>query len=235
MRPIERGPWPLDEDSKKKVFKKYGNARGDLIDRLGEYCSYCERSILASLAVEHMLAKDLHPHLEKEWSNFLLSCANCNSNKSVKDIQLDDYFWPDRDNTFRALAYGPDAQIKVAGGLRPEQQDRARRTLELTGLDKRPPPVNLRGSSDRRWGHRHATWSVAAFWRDWLAEDPGNEKLRQAIIKAARNSKGFWSVWMTVFEKYPEVRADFIEAFPGTSSSCFDKRANPVQRPGGAV
>ncbi len=40
MRPIERGDLPIDENGTPKIFSRYQDARGDLIDRLGEYCSY---------------------------------------------------------------------------------------------------------------------------------------------------------------------------------------------------
>ena len=42
MRPIERGEIPTDAQGQPKVFRQYKHARRDLIDRLGEYCSYCE-------------------------------------------------------------------------------------------------------------------------------------------------------------------------------------------------
>ena len=42
---------------------------------------------------------------EMDWNNFLLACPNCNSTKGNTDVVLDDYLWPDRDNTFRALKY----------------------------------------------------------------------------------------------------------------------------------
>lgn len=57
MRPIDRGMCPKDITGNIKKFSKYQDARGDLIDKLGEYCSYCEMQLDASLAVEHVQPK----------------------------------------------------------------------------------------------------------------------------------------------------------------------------------
>ena len=38
MRPVDKGAAPA-------VYTHYKNARVDLIGRLGDYCSYCERQI----------------------------------------------------------------------------------------------------------------------------------------------------------------------------------------------
>jgi hypothetical protein len=38
MRPVVRG-------ENTKIFKDYKDARRDLIEKLGEYCSYCEMRI----------------------------------------------------------------------------------------------------------------------------------------------------------------------------------------------
>jgi uncharacterized protein (TIGR02646 family) len=88
-----------------KAYKVYKTARRDLIDRLGEYCSYCETRLNASLAVEHVQPKIHHPYLELDWNNFLLACTNCNSTKGSKDVIFDDYYWVDIHNTFMAFQY----------------------------------------------------------------------------------------------------------------------------------
>lgn len=86
MRPVERGPAP-------RTYTKYGDAIGDLEERLGIYCSYCERRLPISLAIEHVVPKDLHPELEVEWTNFLLACSNCNSVKGNKPVDIDDFIY----------------------------------------------------------------------------------------------------------------------------------------------
>lgn len=61
MRPVERGDAP-------RIYRRYGDAIGDLEERLGTYCSYCERRLPVSLAVEHVVPKSLVP---KEVWNYL--------------------------------------------------------------------------------------------------------------------------------------------------------------------
>ena len=74
MRPAVRG-------ENTKVFKVHKDARKDLIDRLGQYCSYCEMLIPSSLDVEHILPQSLFRDEKTNWENFCLACTNCNSTK----------------------------------------------------------------------------------------------------------------------------------------------------------
>ncbi|TGO03282.1 hypothetical protein PN36_09260 [Candidatus Thiomargarita nelsonii] len=61
MALVEKGRLPMDGQTKQ--YSEYQQARPDLIERLGEYCSFCEGRIAANLAVEHILPKSLHPQL----------------------------------------------------------------------------------------------------------------------------------------------------------------------------
>ncbi|MEP7375997.1 MAG: HNH endonuclease [Chitinophagaceae bacterium] len=88
MRPVARGPRPKDLSGNDVTFTSYGNARGALIERMGQYCSYCNQKLPASLAVEHVQPKDPVPALELEWTNFLLGCTNCNSAKALASLIL---------------------------------------------------------------------------------------------------------------------------------------------------
>ena len=112
MRPIDRGGAPA-------TYARYEDAKQDLVNRLGSYCSYCERRIATLLAVEHIQPKALpqYAHLEREWTNFLLSCVNCNSAKLTTPIELADYLLPDRDNTFLAYSYAITGMVEVANCL----------------------------------------------------------------------------------------------------------------------
>ena len=105
MRSVQRGPRPTGNDGSRISFQKYGQAKGPLrehlIERIGEYCSYCERC--GDLHVEHVIPKSKAKNLETEWSNLLLGCVNCNSRKSNKNDSRDGYLWPDRDDTFNAF------------------------------------------------------------------------------------------------------------------------------------
>ncbi len=231
MRPIVRGSTPCDEDGTPKTFADYKLARGDLIDRLGDYCSYCGTRLPASLAVEHVRPKDPNPDLELQWDNFLLACANCNSTKGDEDVVVDEYFWPDRDNTFLAFIHTEGGLIKVNSDLTDDQKDLAQRTIDLTGLDR--TPANDPSAKDRRWENRRKAWTIAIDARqDLVAED--TESVRKWIVESAVG-RGFWSVWMTVFADDQDMRQRLLEAFPGTSRDCFDEACHPVQRPGGAL
>ena len=232
MRPVERGNHPVDARGQPKQWTEYRHARGDLIGRLGEYCSYCEMHLDAALAVEHVLPKSIHPTLKLAWKNFLLGCTNCNSSKSSKPIRLSDYFWPDVDNTYRAFIYGPGALISVNSELTPAQRQRAQQTLALTGLDK--IPTNDPAAKDRRWLNRHEAWGRAKRAKERLQCCPTRE-MREQIVETAVD-KGYWSIWMTVFADDADMRKRLIEAFVGTAACCFDPNTlAPVQRGNGAL
>ncbi|AKJ03665.1 uncharacterized protein (TIGR02646 family) [Archangium gephyra] len=232
MRPVVRGSWPLDAEGKPRSFPEYSEARGELIARMGEYCSFCESQLNASLAVEHVLPKERHPEYELDWNNFLLACVNCNSTKGDKPIKLASYYWPDRDNTARAFSYGADGVVRPAPGLTDEQQQIAQRTIGLTGLDK--TPKTHAKASDRRWMHRRDAWGRAERARVCLATHD-TEAMRQSIVEQA-TALGFWSIWMTVFAADLDMRRRLITAFVGTPVDCFDARTlEPAHRPGGAL
>ncbi|MCG8602966.1 MAG: HNH endonuclease, partial [Verrucomicrobiales bacterium] len=131
MRPIDRGEAPGE-------FEEYGDAKEDLVARLGLYCSYCERPILTNLAVEHVRPKSLYPELELSWDNFVLGCVNCNSTKLNRDVVRNDFILPDQDNAFRAYVYTQEGAILISEDLTEEVQEKAGKTLWLTGLNKFP-------------------------------------------------------------------------------------------------
>lgn len=231
MRPVDRGSCPTDTAGSPKVFSTYQDARGDLINRLGEYCSFCEARLGSALHVEHMLPKVLHPHLERDWNNFLLACANCNTTKGKKNIVLADYYWPDRDNTARAFIYLADGIVNVNPNLSNSEQQQALRTLQLTGLDK--TPINNPTMSDRRWNNRREAWDKAERALQHLKKYD-TLSMRELIVDTA-TTKGFWSVWMTVFRHDTDMLDRFIHAFEGTCRACFDNQFNLVPRLGGAL
>jgi hypothetical protein len=232
MRPVERGATPLDPDGTPIAFGHYRDARDALIDRIGDYCSYCENVLPSKVDVEHVLPKVHHPELECEWTNFLLACDYCNPVKSDTDIVLDDFFWPDRDNTARAFAYEKDLAPRVADRLSGKHRAAAQSTLELTGLDREPSHQKYR-PRDRRWIKRREAWGVALeSLRDLRAND--TEAMRRAIVRTAI-SRGFFSIWMQVFEQDTDMRLRFIKCFQGTAPDCFDRSTRSVQRPGGRI
>jgi uncharacterized protein (TIGR02646 family) len=234
MRPVDRGDAPLDIEGKPVSFKTYADARDDLISRIGDYCSYCESPLL-NPAVEHIQPKNKEPGLETSWSNFLLACTFCNSiknDKTVNSANLNQYFWPDLDNTARAFIYRQDRAPQADTKLDPELQQIAYSTLELTGLD-REPTHPLLSKKDRRWIKRNEAWNKAKRAKANLEQLP-EEAMRSQIIDTAIHT-GFWSIWMNIFENDADMRHCLIAAFPGTSVCCFDENANLFPRTGGQI
>ncbi|MCP4702748.1 MAG: HNH endonuclease [Gammaproteobacteria bacterium] len=225
MRPVDKGDTPQQQ------YTNYQNARPELLERMGQYCSYCEVIIPAYLAVEHVRPKREHPELELDWHNFLLACGNCNPIKGRTNVKLTDYYWPHLDNTFRAFLYKAGGLVKVNDALNASERAKAQNTLNLTGLQKKAG--NEYTASDRRWVNRRDAWKKAQRAKQRLANND-TEEMREEIAEHA-HSKGFWSVWMTVFQQDSDMLNRFIRMFPGTCLSCFDREGWPVPRPGGTL
>lgn len=224
MRPIDRGPVPL-------AYAGYGDAIDDLVNRLGRYCSYCERRLPANLAVEHMSPKSVNEALRLDWNNFLLGCVNCNSAKGDDDVAEGDVLWPDRHNTMRAIDYSAGGFVRVAEDLDDELNRRAKGLLNLVGLHRHvangyPGPA----SRDRRWEQREEAWATAEKCRADFVVLGESEPALRLVVQAAKYC-GFFSVWMTVFREFAEVKRALVEEFPGTALTCFDHAGNSIRRP----
>lgn len=227
MRPVDKGKSP-------SVYSHYREAASDLVTRLGDYCSYCERQIETHLAVEHVQPKSHHDKLRNEWSNLLLGCVNCNSIKGNEDVALDDYFWPDRDNTLRALQYLEGGVVEPRAGLAPEDHVRAKNTITLTGLDKDPGNSGREPTdSDRRWSRRRENWQLATMLRQKLA-DEDTDTVRELIVWNV-TARGMFSIWWTVFDGDLDMRRRLREAIVGTDAGSFSANENLVQRKGGQL
>lgn len=197
------------------MFHTYADAAPYLMKRLGRYCSYCERKIPTSLAVEHVIPKSHKPALERVWSNFLLACVNCNSHKGSQPVDLNDYLWPDTDDTFSAFTYEPSGAIKVAAGLDSLQLAKAQALLSLVGLDKTPEQTS---AADYRHKDRIEQWGKAKVAFDILQRTSAQsiEKTRTAIVTLATDG---YSIWATVFRADPFVLNALEKKYPGTKSS----------------
>ncbi len=221
MRPIRRDASPIPLD-----FDNYADAKADLVSRLGPYCSFCERHICTQLAVEHIQPKGLpqYKHLIGRWGNFLLACVNCNSTKGSKEVTPENYFLPDRDNTFLAFRYREDGTVEPSAvAINAGLEAIATATLKLTGLDKVEDDLdqNAKQVALRRMKQRMETWLEALDARQTIETDPLNVPLRLMTTKLAAKS-GFFSIWMTVFSEDQDMRQRLLDAFPGTrASECF--------------
>jgi len=229
MRPIRRNASPI-----KGTYQKYTDAKIALLDRIGAgklnneahvfYCSYCERvTPAAGLAIEHIEPKGGkygQVHLQNTWHNFLLACANCNSSKGSKQVKIKDLFLPDRDNTFTALQYLADGNIIPAPHLSLENKKKAHATLSLVGL--KTPSLPQPDRTHKRiqvWG------SATAALNDYIS-NPSNKAIKKFILKLMIHEGGF-SIWMTVFKDYPEMKKLFINSISGTrESGCFNSHTD---------
>ena len=230
MRPVDRGsPPPL-------AYSKYQDAAPLLINKLGCYCSYCERQIETHLAVEHIQPKSLNAGLLLDWNNFLLGCAHCNSSKGDTSVNLDDYLWPDTDNTLLGFQYHVGGIVSPASALPDFIEKKVRAMIMLVGLDKdhgnrdkaRHPSV-----SDNRWSHRRQTWDLAQKAKCDLQRRDNNE-VREWIVETAINRGGF-SIWFTILGDDKDMRLRLINAFTGTATNCFDQNGVPTPRHDGLI
>lgn len=207
MRSINRGPWPTGKDGLRIEFSNYRHAKLPLTERIGEYCSYCERS--GDLHVEHVVPKSVpmsdEEQLETEWSNFLLGCTNCNSRKWNRNESREGFLWPDSDDTFRAFAYQSGGRVTVSANLSEDQHLKAFALFDLVGLGE----TGTR--TDRRRHKRRQAWDQAVNMRGLISNDDS----RILAVNVALGT-GFFSVWMAVFHDDEEMRRRLTAAFPGT-------------------
>jgi len=227
MRPVDKGIAPHE-------YERYQDAGPDLIARIGDYCSYCERQIETNLAVEHVQPKSVVSELETSWSNFLLGCVNCNSCKGSTPVNLPDYLWPDSDNTLRAFEYHRGGLIQPNTTIPINIQNKAIATIELVGLDKHPAnPGRIPTPSDRRWLKRHELWQLAERNKQLLVTNNSTE-VRDLIVENALG-RGMFSIWWTIFSDDGDMRFRLRMAFPSTEEGCFDENENLIPREGGQV
>ena len=224
MRPITKTT-PIDENNLPINFTQYQQARRYLIDNIGEYCSYCERKVAASLAVEHIIPKILNPELELEWSNLLLACTNCNSTKGDKEVLLDLLVWPHLENTYILFSYPNDGSVIPADNVSDKKHEQIQNFINLVGLNKRPPDtgtLDWKTASNRT--HEQRIQALIDANEKNLAyneADTDVKKLLLSFIVLIAQHQGFWSIWMNAFAKHPEVQRELILAFKGTNLSYF--------------
>ena len=227
MRPVDKGAAPV------AAYAHYAAAASDLEQRIGRYCSYCERYIATNLAVEHVQPKSLVSALALLWTNFLLACVNCNSCKGDTPISLTDYLWPDNDNTLQAFEYGTGGVVVPRPTLSATLRVKAQASATLVGLDRVPGSATPPTQSDLRWLKRFETWCKANDALRRLARNDTVE-LREQIVDTAL-ATGLFSIWWTVFAADPDMRARLRLAFVGTCPNSFDANGNLQARPGGQL
>lgn len=219
MRPVDKMQAPVPG-----AFNHHNDARGELVARLGRFCSYCERMVPSAIHVEHIRPKSLNPPAVADtWANYLLSCANCNSCKLAKNIALADVLLPDRDNTFKAFDMDGDGALRVHPGVVGLAALQAQATLDLFQLGSRVRDLrDLNGNliaDDRIDDRLNALAQGLVAWITWF-ENPTAAQMNGIVDSAL--STGYFSMWMHAFEDVPTIRQEFIKAFTGTDAGCFD-------------
>lgn len=206
-------------------YNDYHDAKPALVYNLGMFCSYCEDAYHQprDLHVEHVQPKNykangikIYAHLEKEWSNFLLSCATCNGqdNKDTKNVILNECHLPHLNNTYKSLVYKAGGVVEVNPRLEGLAYNHAKNLLDLVGLGKSPATSS---PGDSRCMKRTIDWDVACRHREKFKAG----KLDIDTIINLVLARGGWSIWFTVFKGYNDVREALLK-FPGTAISCFD-------------
>ena len=155
--------------------------------------------------MEHVVPKSVAEELEKDWSNLLLGCVNCNSRKWNNNHSREGYLWPDSDDTFGAFLYRSGGRVSVKSGLADGERSKASALSDLVGLS------GTGTRTDRRRHKRTQAWDLAVMVRQLV--DAGHS--RTLAVEVALGT-GFFSVWMAVFQDDDDMRQRLAAAFPGT-------------------
>lgn len=229
MWPVQRGNVPIDEDSElSKVVTDYKLWRSDLIERIGDYCSYCNIPLSHECQVEHVVAKALGGGTT-DWDNLLLACGPCNRAKWDYPCLPTTHYLPDHHNTHLALGY-EEVTFQVKGKTRngckvivsskspdPNKSQETISLLKLDRLEYEPKAV------DRRWQRRYNVLLSARSSR-YLWDELSTIEQKTAFLYDLKNrilAEGFFSLWYTIFEDVPEVRKLIVESVPGTKLQAF--------------
>lgn len=228
MRPVRRG-------AASKTYGKYQDAIGDLEDCFGRYCSYCERRFPALLAVEHVSPKSSDDSRTTDWTNFLLGCVNCNSTKGDTPTNDQDFLWPDKDNTLKAIEYRAGGLVVPSPTMDPQIVPKAVALIGLVGLDRHPGQSAIKQPTDRdrRYLEREEKWQLAQLMREMLARN-NTDDFRDAVVILAKES-GFFSIWIAAFHDDPDMRRRLVDAHVGTARDCFESDWSLKTRVGGHI
>ncbi len=233
MRPIQRGTTPKIGNIDKSV-SDYKDWRQDLIDRIGNYCSYCNMTLNDSPQVEHVVPKNPQPNQTAgsmlSWDNMLLACGPCNRAKSNHPVSNTTHYLPDYHNTHLVFDFiiidHPTKQNQKACIPFVNTQPfvdpvKARSTMDLFKLDK---VVSNKRATDLRWKYRYEAYLSAQLWkRNWESWGYGKANEFIPLLVDCIASKGFFSIWFNSFFDVPQIKQAIISAFKGTNKNCFDK------------
>lgn len=232
MRPIDKGKNPLDENDNPITVLDYHDWRSLLIDRIGDYCVYCNAPLLFNLNVEHVVP--IKPPVGYKagdkliWENVLLACGPCNLKKTNQIVDPAYHYFPTVNNTQLAfdVHVGSDYAIVIpAQGLSTEQTKKAQTTVsELFGLDNIDRDKNI---TDLRWKRRYEAYLLAEnTYKAYLILYVSAPFDAVNLVIQSAKTAGFWSIWYNQFINEPDVLAALLDTskngFPGTAVNCFD-------------
>jgi uncharacterized protein (TIGR02646 family) len=221
MRSILRSN-KFDATGNPTEYNPWGDAKPELINEIGDFCSYCGKHLTRSaLHIEHIQDKDTHSHLQFFWNNFLLACVNCNSTKLKKNPITLNAFLPHLDNLLCFIEVLNGGLLQVKTGVTGTNLTRTNAFINLVGLDRRPGHANY-SDKDDRWEYRLTAYDKATRQLQKYTSTPVTtdiENITELAITA-----GFFSVWFTVFAAHDSVKAALITAFKGTKSVRFNAR-----------
>ncbi len=236
MRPLDKGPSPVNSDGNPISHRDYQQWRSALIDRIGYYCVYCNMPLSHSLQVEHVIPINplagFTPGDLIAWENMLLSCGPCNNAKNNTTVTVNQYYLPEEHNThlpFQIIETHDAGNIHAIVSVRPDltdaQQQKAKRTIELfklDNIDERGKVVDIR--SQKR---RDAMAAINANLEQYIAGKTAlNFDANVAAQRVAIQAKviGFFSLWYDAFINEPEVMYQLVGSgiIKGTAQNCFD-------------
>lgn len=220
MRPVIRGAAP-------KTYNQYSEALPDLLDRLGVFCSYCEMNVSNSPEVEHVVPIN-HGGAPLDWNNLLISCKQCNINKSDNNLNRANYVWPDEDNTLKAIEYFPPFCLGPNPNLNTNESLLTVNTIELCQLNKWPGGNVEPTFKDLRWKHRGEAWFTAEDCLNDFQQNPSPQ--HAASIARLVCTSSFFSVYFEVFKNEPLLINALIAASTGIDPNCFGANSTLVAK-----
>ncbi|MFK7796181.1 MAG: HNH endonuclease [Aureispira sp.] len=207
-----------------KKYKPHQEACEPLVDNIGHYCSYCE-VFSSDLQVEHVIpVKQINdPQVytgdltKYDWPNFLLACARCNgrSNKAATYVYPTQILLPHHTDTYHPLVYKDSGEVVVNTRCNTTIQQKAQNLIDLVKLNRAPDEK----PRDFRTRLRRQAWTKAEHHKKNYAKNPCPKMITHLIELATE--RGFFSVWYTVFQDYPNVQAALRAAFPNTNEDYF--------------
>ncbi|MDX8154332.1 retron Ec78 anti-phage system effector HNH endonuclease PtuB [Acinetobacter pittii] len=149
---INEAPRLLEILKRKNVaWKLIGEANKNEISQAilvfqGQYCAYCEASLINNKHIEHFAKRSEFPKKIYEWDNLFLSCEskvhcghfkdNINLSKYASVYDYRSLIKPDVDNPSDFLFFSISGEVLPKKGIDKELQDKAELTINVFNLNE---------------------------------------------------------------------------------------------------